>query len=343
VIKVETLRRAEDSAWDAFVREGEGGLIYYSTPYRELLLDELGCEAEYLVAREGGEIHGVLPLMWSENSGARVLNSLPYYGSHGAPLAKSREGEQALIEAWDERAADSRTLAATMVANPFRAGDPLEPRHDLTDARIGQVTRLPATEPDELMPLYSKNGRRNVRQAERRGVEVRSEPHRLHELWRLHAENMRAIGGQAKSEEFFTRLPRHLDPGREYDLWVARKEGKMIAGLLVSYFHDVAEYWTPTVDADHRVDQPMAVTLYRAMSDAVRRGCRLWNWGGTWTSQGGVYRFKRKWGAEDRPYRYFIRINDRSVLDATPEELLERFPHFYVVPFSALRSAAPAR
>jgi hypothetical protein len=75
----------------------------------------------------------------------------------------------------------------------------------------------------------------------------------------------------------------------------------------------------------------------------VRRGCRLWNWGGTWTSQGGVYRFKRKWGAEDRPYRYFIRINDRSVLDATPEELLERFPHFYVVPFSALRSAAPAR
>lgn len=343
MIEIERLVPAEDAAWDAFVLECDGGLIYYSSRYRDLLLTELGCEAEYLLAREGDEICGVLPLMWSENRGNRVLNSLPYYGGHGAPLAKSRDAEQALIDAWDERATDSRTLAATMVANPFRGEESLEPVHDLTDDRIGQVTTLPSADPDELMSIYSKRGRRDVRRAERRGVQVERNPDRLPDLWRLHDENMRVIEGLAKSERFFTALPRHLEPGQDFDLWLATKDGEMIAGLLVLYFRDVAEYWTPAVEAGHREDEPMALTVFQAMLEASRRGCRLWNWGGTWSSQDGVYRFKRKWAAQDRPYRYFVRVNDRSLLDATPEELLDRFPHFYVVPFSALRSGAHTR
>jgi Acetyltransferase (GNAT) domain len=331
---------AEDEAWDAFVRQVVGGLVYYSSRYRDLLLDELGCEAEYLVAREGGEIRGVLPLMWSDDDGDRVLNSLPYYGSHGAPLATSRDAERALIDAWNARAADSRTLAATMVANPFRAEEPIEPLHDLEDARVGQVTVLPTCESDELMSLYSKNGRRDVRRAERRGVEVERNSDRLPDLWRLHDANMRVIGGLAKTERFFARLPRHFEPGEDFDVWVATKQGEMVAGLLLLYFGDVAEYWTPAVEAAHRADEPMALTVFEAMLKAAQRGCRQWNWGGTWSSQDGVYRFKRKWGAHDRPYRYFVRVNAPSVLDATPEELLERFPHFYVVPFSALRSGS---
>ena len=342
MIEVEPLHPGDDAAWDAFLLDCDGGLIYYSTSYRDLLQDELGCEAEYLVAREGGEIRGVLPLMGSGDAGGRVLNSLPYYGSHGAPLAKSPDAEQALIEAWNERAADSGTLAATMVANPFRGEPALEPVHDLTDERIGQVTTLPGAGPDALLGIYSKNARRDVRRAERRGVEIESEPDRLPELWRLHEENMRAIGGQAKSERFFTQLSRHLEAGRDYEVWVAGKEGQMAGGLLVMYFGGVAEYWTPAVNADHRADEPMALIVFRAMSSAASRGCRLWNWGGTWSSQDGVYRFKSKWGADDRPYRYFVRVNDKSVLKSTPDELLERFPHFYVVPFSELRTGAGA-
>jgi hypothetical protein len=334
---------AEDEAWDAFVRRARGGLVYYSTRYRDLLLDHLGCDAEYLVVREAGEIRGVMPLMWSAGGGNRVLNALPYYGSHGAPIADSRDAERALIGAWNERAADSRTVAATMVTNPFRGREQLEPMHDFTDDRIGQVTRLPSAEPDELMSLYSKNGRRDVRRAEKRGVAVERDPDRLPDLWRLHDENMRVIGGLAKAERFFTQLPRHFKPGEDFDLWVATKDQNMIGGLLVLYFHDVAEYWTPAVEAAHRADEPMALTVFQAMLHASRRGCRHWNWGGTWTSQDGVYRFKRKWGAEDRPYTCFVCVNDRSVLDATPEELRGRFPHFYIVPFSAMRSGAHAR
>ena len=344
MIEVEPLRPADDAAWDAFLLDCEGGLIYYTSRYRDLLLGELGCEAEYLVAREGGEIRGVLPAMWSGDGGNRVLNSLPYYGSHGAPVAQSREAEQALIDAWNERAADPRTVAATMVANPFRLEEPLEPVHDLADERIGQVTTLP-TGADEsaILSLIESSARRNARKAERAGIEIDVDASAWPDLHEIHRDNMSAMGGRAKSREFFEGVTRHLRPGEDFELWVARLGDEIIAGLLVLHFNGVTEYFTPATRHEHRSDQPLALILVRAMVGAASRGSRLWNWGGTWSSQDGVHRFKRKWGGEDRPYRYFVRVNDRSMLDAPPDELLGRFPHFYVVPFSALRSGAGAR
>ena len=342
MIEVEALRPAEDAAWDSFLLGCEGGLVYYSTRYRDLLIDELGSDPEYLVAREAGEIRGVLPLMWSGGAGDRVMNSLPYYGSHGAPLAESSEAERGLIQAWNERAEDPRTLAATMVANPFRADQPVEPVHDLTDERIGQVTALPGADPDQLMDVFTKNGRRDVRRAERRGVTVERYADRLGRVARLHAENIDSIGGVPKTPDFFAALAKRFDSGDGYDVWVADLDGELVAGLLVLYFGRVAEYFTPAVEPEHRADEPMALILLNAMAHAADRGCAEWNWGGTWSTQDGVYRFKRKWGAQDRPYRYYVRVGDESLLESTPDELLERFPHFYVVPFSALRSGAGA-
>lgn len=86
----------------------------------------------------------------------------------------------------------------------------------------------------------------------------------------------------------------------------------------------------------------MSLILFHAMLEAARRGFTTWNWGGTQIGQEGVYRFKRKWGAQESRYRYFIQINEKALLDSNAEELQERFPHFYVVPFSALRPTRAA-
>ena len=343
MIEVGPLADGEEDAWDAFLLANPGGLLYQSTSYRDLLLDLLDCEAEYLVARQGGEIRGVLPIMWAGDAGGRVCNSLPFYGSHGAPLAADPDAESALIQAWDERAARAETATATMVANPFAGGARERPRHNLEDERISQATELPGADPEELMAIYSKNARRDVRRAERRGVEVEIDQDRLPDLGRMHIENITAIGGMPKPESFFAAVPRHFRAGEDFDVWVASLRDVMIAGLLVFYFNEVAEYFTPAADRSHQADEPMALILHRAMTESASRGCRVWNWGGTWSSQQGVHRFKRKWGAVDTRYRYFVQLNDESLLDSTPEELGRRFPHFYLAPFSALRSQEAVR
>ncbi len=338
MIEVAPLTTASEPAYRDFVARTPGALVYHSLAYRDLLVDHLGCRQEYLVAVDDSAILGVLPLLWTGDEGGRVYNSLPFYGSHGSVLAPGPEAESALIAAYDERATAEGTLAATMVANPFAERQPPEPAHNLSDERISQVTDLPADE-KALLDLIESSARRNVRKARRSGIVATSDAARLPAVAEIHRENIEALGGRAKELSFFEAVPRHFETGSEFEVYVALLDGEVVAGLLVFFFNDTVEYFTPAVHHEYRSDQPLALLLIEAMAAAARRGCRRWNWGGTWSSQDGVYRFKRKWGARDGRYRYYVQLNDESLLDAAPEELRARFRDFYVVPFSALRTS----
>lgn len=340
MIEVRPLDERDDSEYTEFLSKRPDGLLYHSFRYRNLLCEHLGCRAEYLGAFIGGQLVGALPIMWLDHESGRIANSLPFYGSNGAVIADDPDVADRLMGEWDDRATDTSTLAATIVTNPMSTVPIKTPHHDMTDDRINQATPLPNCAPSEvettIMSVIDSSARRNVKKAQRVGVVADTDVSAITALAGLHQDNMAEIGGRAKQTAFFDLVPQHFEAGTDYDVYVGRMQDQVVAALLVFWFGQTAEYFTPAVHHDYRADQPMAAILLRALTDAVQRGFKLWNWGGTWKTQSGVYRFKRKWGARDTPYRYFVKLNDRSILDCTPAELSERFGHFYVVPFSAL-------
>ena len=334
MIDVRALEPRDAAAYAAFVAQRPDGLLYHSLAYRDLLVEQTGGSPEYLLALEAGEIRAVLPMMWRDG----ILNSLPFYGSHGAVLTADPRAGAALLEAWNERATDPATAAATLVTNPFSPRQPA-PAHDATDERLNQASPLAgiACEAD-LLRGAEPSAARNLRKARRAGFSVRREPEALAELGRLHADNLERIGGFAKGPDFFAAVARHFSPGGEYDVYTARDGGTLAAALLVFWAGAAAEYYTPAVAHARRSDQPLAAILGRAVLDAAQRGMTWFNWGGTWLTQEGVRRFKRKWGARAVPYRYFTKLNDRALLGETPASLRARFGDFYVLPYSLLES-----
>jgi hypothetical protein len=205
----------------------------------------------------------------------------------------------------------------------------------LLDYRISQVT--PLDRGVDALDLIEASARRNVAKARRVPVDVERDARELHTLAALHRQNIEAVGGRPKTLSFFEALPRHMVEGSQFDVWIARMHGEVAAGLLVLYFNETVEYFTPAIAHDHRSDQPLAAVLAVAMRAAVDAGYRRWNWGGTWQSQSGVHRFKRKWGARDGRYDYWIQLNDAGLLDLSPADVRDRYGDFYVVPFSELR------
>ena len=337
MIRVDRLTADAEGEWDVFLRGRPDGLFGHSIAYRNLLVSALGCEPEYLVAREGGEIRGVLPVMWSADSDGRICNSLPYYGSPGGPVSADPDAARALIDAWDERASDPGTLAATMIQNPFSAGSGPAPLHELTDERISQFTILPPGGGErEVLAQISSEARSNVRRAGRRGVSVERDNHALGEVRRIHEEVMEGHSTPPKSRSFFDAIPRHLRPGEDFDIWVALVAGEVAAALLVIRFNGVSEYFTSGTRAGFRSHDPHPALVFTALVHETENGARIWNWGGTRLGMAGVFHFKRKWGSRDRRYRYFVHLNDQSLREAPREELMTRFPGFYVLPFSAL-------
>lgn len=337
-VVIEPLAPSTHDEYGTFLTEVADSLIYYSLPFKTLLEDLLGCGSEYWIAREEGRITGVLPVMWRDGPWGRVINSLPFYGSNGGVLATTPRAESALAAKFNELSGDPKVAAATWICHPLRAPNEGLVRHDLTDERIGQFTSLDFGQDTErgLSSVIDSSARRNIRKAESSGVSVRVDNGRLGFLEKVHLDNMNQIGGRPKPAAFFAKLPGHLAPGRDFRLYVAEREGSPIAALLLLYFNRTVEYYMPATVEAARQYQPTALLLWRAMIDAAHAGYASWNWGGTWLSQEGVWRFKHKWGARDLRYRYYIRSIAGEIQRHSRSQLLAAYPGFYVVPFDKL-------
>lgn len=328
-----------EDAYAGFIASLPESLLYYSLSYKRFLESLLGCSSNYQIAVADGSVVGVLPLMERTGAYGRVVNSLPYYGSNGGAMAATGDGMDALVDFFSSYVSAPDVAAATWIENPLSPMDSGVP-HTLLDHRIGHFTNLtPLTSEQSLLEKVDSSARRNVKKAQRSGVTVDVDHSSFGFLEEAHRQNMAEVGGLAKDASFFGSVPQNFCPHEDFDLFVARVEGKPVASLLIFYFNRTVEYFVPTTLTEYRDTQPMSLLLATAMTRAAERGYSRWNWGGTWLTQEGVGRFKRKWGAVELPYRYFITLNNQSLLSASPAELLSEYPGFYVLPFEQLAAS----
>lgn len=338
IMHIHRLNRLLEAKYERFVAAHRGSLLYHQLRFRDFLVDLLGCRPEYLLAVADSQVRGILPLMRSRDGD--VLNALPFFGSNAGILSVEQRAHEALLRAYNDVAITAK--ASTLITNPFDdvAYDGIS--YSCTDQRISQFTRITADDADRehLMGRFEASARRNVRKAQKEGIIVERDAARIPDLRSIHIDNMAAIGGLRKADAFFELIPAHFTEREHYDLYVARAGEHVVAALLVFYANETVEYYVPAIRADFRSVQPMAGILVEAMRDAALRGFRRWNWGGTWTSQNGVYRFKKKWAAEEQPYTYYVNVSDQTLYHVSPEHLRATYPSFYVLPFSSLKSRA---
>jgi len=350
---ISDLSRADYDDYANFLLKDESNLFYLSLNYKQLLEKLLGCESRYLIAR-GRErsIVGSFPLMISRGGRfGRIGNSLPYYGSNGGiivdqslPDEDQTKVRQILLQTAEEYFRDAGCGARTITISPFeRSVDFYEKNvsYDFLDKRIGQITLLPEPGLDlenRLMGIFQNPRPRNIRKAIKSGVTCLYSYSKddMNFLYRTHKDNISAIGGLSKDEIIYRLVPEFFNR-EDYRVYTAEKGGEKIAALLLFYFNKTVEYFTPAVVDEARSLQPTALIIFEAMKDAVNAGYRYWNWGGTWLSQTGVYDFKKRWGAVDYLYQYFIKILDNRILQSSKRELLNEYPGFYVLPFDDLK------
>lgn len=350
---IKLLEKQEEKAYTQFLLEQEQSMLYYSLHYRDLISTYTGAEPYYFIAQsKQQEIIGVFPLMIAnfQNHG-KVANSLPFYGSNGALLlsntlnaAEKEEISSSLMSAAKEKIEQEQCIASTFITNPFtpEVSQWIEKNthFDFKDFRIGQITPMPAYSEnldEDVISIYSNPRPRNIRKAIKSGVTVRfsNDVKDMDFLFETHKQNIDAIGGKSKEKQFFDTVLKVM-PKETYKIYIAEKDGEMISALLLFYFNKTVEYFTPATVHDYRNIQPSSLLIFKAMKDAIREGFTHWNWGGTWQSQGGVYDFKKKWGAEDMHYEYYTKIYNTSILESTAQQLQENYPFFFVVPFQHL-------
>jgi hypothetical protein len=357
-LRIELLSQREEKNYERLLLGTETALVYACTSYRHFLERLLpGSKPLYLVAKDDGRAVGGLPAFMKSNSNlGNVLNSLPFYGSNGGPIVASdavdiQAVKKALIRGFLSVAAEESVVAATIVSNPLEtdtAFGQADLGYTFRSERIGQVTALPELSMDDirvrqmLMKSFHGKTRNAIRKAQSSNVIIyhSGSSEALGALAEMHRQNIEAVGGMVKPWEVFAGIREAFEYDRDYRVYMAERTGSIVGALLVFFFNRTAEYFTPATLDGQRVYQPMSLLVFEAMQEAVRRGCRYWNWGGTWRTQRGVYEFKRRWGAEEKPYFYHTWLFDESLLKRSKGTLLEQYPYYFVVPFEALKYEA---
>jgi predicted N-acyltransferase len=328
-------------------------MFYHSLKYMRFLASFIGATPFTLICFEGDNILGALPAFIKHHSDGAVLNSLPFYGSHGGViLRKGVQGDQArrtrdrLLDQLMQECSELDVALCTIITSPFDVGladykRGLSPRY--VQDRIAQMVALPPREQEsDLAARFESRCRRSIRKAVRSKISVRvmreDEPSLVDRIYEMHTENMQKTGAPVKPKVFFERIHEFFDLHQDYEIYVAECQGQTIAALLVFYFNGVAEYFVPAVDVEHRELNPMHLILVSAMTDASRRGMSIWNFGGTHQVMDGVYLFKRSFGAKDYHYHYLTAaFSDLSrSIRLTPSEMRSTYTWFYVLPYSAL-------
>ncbi|MBF9231981.1 GNAT family N-acetyltransferase [Microvirga alba] len=324
------------------------GLLIHASP-EWAAFTQMACPQArpvYFLAYKDGQAVGALPAFEMDGPCGKVLNSLPYYGSHGDliidPTVERGPVVQALMQALDEYVQKHKIMAFNAVTHPFR-NDSAEfsacSRMKRVDDRIGQISTLPAgtagSLEEPLLQMFSQKTRNLARKGLKSGFTVfRSEKdvdfQNLHEH---HAIGMGKINGTIKSIDQLKTLKQLF--GDNCHLYVAYADDIFAGGLLTLVYRDWVEYFMPVSVEAYRSKQVISALIVHAMIDYASRGYSYWNWGGTWRSQEGVYHFKKGWGAKDYVYGYYGYALKEAFSGLTRTELLAAYPNFYLFPFSS--------
>jgi hypothetical protein len=298
----------------------------------------------------------VLPVFVAESGNGVIVNSLPWYGSHGGCLVDDEDGDRtrsSLLQHYNALLTSLAAQFATLIPSPDEGGhletykNILQPR--VLDTRISQMTELPQRGDGlevRLEQTLRQKTRNLVRKSLKQGFTFAIED--TDDSWRFlfdtHVENLAAIGGKAKPAAHFQAL-RDTLPAAWRRLAVTRLDGEPVAAILLVGFNRTIEYLTPVIKHQYRSLQPLSFAIWHAMLVAIADGYQRWNWGGTWLTQQSLRHFKDGWGADCREYTYFVNATADAVarFQRDPRAACASLPYYFVYPFTAVDEARSAR
>lgn len=316
-------------------------MIYYSSTY----LSFLKCITPssnfyYIQVINNNELVGIMPIAVQKEKNVVVANSLPFYGSYGGPLIFDKDNyaeiAKEILLKYVNFCSGINANIVNFIENPL---DPLsidnieELGFEKIDERIGQVTIFPSLKSnmeDELMSLFHSKTRNMVRKGEKNNlrIELKKDDASYEWLHEEHTKSITKLGGLPKPIEVFHALRSTF--GNDCQLYIGYIDDKPVCGILLLVYAQTIEYFTPVVQEEFRESQALSYLIYKVMTDMAQAGYKQWNWGGTWISQEGVYRFKKRWGSNDFPYRYYSKKGFDKDLLPPIQQLKDDFPYYYL-------------
>ena len=310
------IRRAQDRAdglrWERFLAQRTDAGHCHRWGWKEVIEESFGWPTFYLLAEEGDEILGVLPLVWQKSRlFGSFLTSVPYLNAGGV-LAENEQVRDALIGEAIELA---RKRKARYLELRFRS----EPGLRLP-TRCHKVAMVLPLQPDAeaMWAALPHKVRTDIRKgmkanltAEFGGQEF------LADFYSVFARNMRDLGTPVYSQRFFAEILR-VFPEDAHICRVRHRDTTIAVSFLIGHRGTLEAVWSAS-RYDYLAMRPNMFLYWSILRFATERRFHFFDFGRS-TIGSGTHHFKKQWGAQDVPLHWTYWLPDGASLpELNPE------------------------
>lgn len=299
-VTIEVVGESMREAWDGFLRNRPGASFYHLHDWSRINSRFLGHESHYLAARRGGVIVGILPLvMVRSRLFGRILCSMPFV-NYGGPVAE----DESIALQLAQRAAE---LAAGLRADylELRCATPLATDMPVSLRKVSLTVEL-QSDPEALFNSFSQKHRKNVRRAQKNGLEVIAGGiELLDDFYDVLQLSWRDLGTPIYSKEYFRAVVEAFPNNTR--LYSCRSGKTPVSAAMVGMHEGTVEGMWAGTRADMRNLQSNYVIYWEMLRDTCVSGQKLFHLGRS-TADSGAEQFKSKWNAQSHQlYWYFHR------------------------------------
>lgn len=293
--------------WDELAKQCPDACAFHSSEWKAALTAAF---PQYVASDSRHVRDGRSICLWSSFDfrpapGIRIAEAGPWnlYGGYLAQSPSQSEFASALNR-WEDRSRRASAAFLRLTLHPTDYEDRLAIARQAGfadfDSKRTHWLSLP-DDPDTLWhDAYRGSVRTDIRRARKSGVTVEASscPDDVRAFYALYADSMRRFGSLAKP----LVLVEMLLAGSLGRLWVARREGSVVAGLLELRFGRWMTIWMAASEPSERRYSPNHLLYDAALRDATQAGVEMADFGASPPGNDGLVAFKESFGAQEMAF-----------------------------------------
>lgn len=307
-IQIRNCTDADRERWDAFVFSHAQCTSYHRWSWKYVFQEVFGWPAIYLLAEEGTQVRGVLPLISQKCLLRSYLSSMPHLNGGGI-VADKPKIENLLLESAIRHAQQSNAMYLEL-RQLTEHELPLMRRQD----KVAAVLPIEKDSEKRLCQLDKKT-RNLVRKS--LTFDMTSEfggSSLLEEFHQVYCRNMHDLGSPSYSKDFFSEILHHFP--QDARICIVRLGNKTVAGAFLLGFRGTLEVAWASSYREFLNLKPNMFLYWNILSFGAEHGYECLDFGRS-SRNSGTFDFKRQWGAVPKDLHWGYWLNQGTAVPST--------------------------
>ena len=281
--------------------------LYHRREWMQLVENTFANRGYYIVATHSGGLLDVLPLfLITHPIMGKKLISTPYEGCHGGFSSSDSEVKHKMIS--------KIMLEASRLDVKYVEIRTMEPVKELEQYGFKKsipfiVSEIELLNNKENFSMLSPKHRRNVRNAEKKGVTVvqASKLSQMDVFYEILSKHYKDLGVPFFGRGFFKNIWKNIIMKGHADLLLGKIDNEIIGGHLLFFSGSkiISKYSACIRNTKLRQCYASYALFWAGISRGIAKQCSVFNLGITGKENQGLLDFKTRFGAESKPVHFY--------------------------------------